>query len=87
MTQLPMLMIAIYDRLFVLFVDASNVAIGASLMQDADKGVCRPVGYFSRKLTKSQTNHCNQNKEALALISTIRAFSVYLSDNVTVFNK
>ena len=86
MTQSPMLMIARYDRPFVLFVDASNVAIGASIMQADDKGDYRPVGYFSKKLTKSQTNYCTQDKEALALISAIRAFSMYLSDDVIVFS-
>ena len=86
MTQLPMLMTARYNRPFVLFVDASNVAIGASIMQADDKEDYRPVGYFSRKLTKSQTNYFTQDKEALALISAIRAFSMYLSDNVIVFS-
>ena len=82
MTQSPMLMIARYDRPFVVFMAASNVAIGASLMQADNKVDYRPVEYFSRKLTESQTNYCTQDKDALALISAIRAFSMYLSDNV-----
>ena len=86
MAQSPTLMIARYDRSFVVFVDASIVDISASLMPADDKVDFRPVGYFSWKLTKSQTNYCSQGKEVLALISAIRAFSMYSSDNVTVFS-
>ena len=85
MKQTPMLLVARQDKPVVIFVDASNVAIGAVLMQSDDNGDYRPVSYYSKRLTKAQMNYCVQDKEAYALISAVRAFSVYLSNVVTVF--
>ena len=39
----PVLTIANYDKQFYLFVDSSDVAIGAALMQMNDEGKCKPV--------------------------------------------
>jgi hypothetical protein len=86
MTGPTTLTIADFNKPFALFVDCSNVAAGAVLMQkDNDLGQYRPVAFYSKKLNCAQQHYTTQDKEALALVLAVRAFSVYLSGRVTVF--
>ena len=50
----PVLMSPDVDRAFSLYVDASDVAVGAVLSQKDLQGVDHPVAYFSKKLDKHQ---------------------------------
>ena len=53
----PVLKTADFDKLFVLLVDACDIAVGSVLMQkDDDDDVYKPVRYFSKKLNKCQNN-------------------------------
>jgi len=61
---------------FSLAVDASDVAIGAVLFQVVD-GIEHPICYFSKKLDCHQKRYSTVKKEALGLILSVRAFSVY----------
>ena len=46
-----------FDKCFKLTVDASDVAIGAVLLQEDNNGIDHPVCYFSKKFNKHQKNN------------------------------
>ena len=51
------LTIADYSKPFVLFVDASNVAVSAVLAQRNELDIFMPITCMSKKLTKCQCNY------------------------------
>ena len=62
-------------------VDASD----AVLFQTVE-GIEYPTCFLSRKLRQSEMNYSTVEKEALALITTVRAFSVYFGPQlVTIY--
>jgi len=65
-----------FTKPFSVLVDASNVAIGAALVQEID-GLEHQICCLSRKLNKHQRNYAVIEKEALALLTAVRTFSVY----------
>ena len=73
----PILRLPDLSREFVLQTDASEVALGAVLMQCYD-GQYFPVAYASKKLTQSELNYSVIEKECLALIWAVKKFHVYL---------
>ena len=73
----PVLRLPDLSREFILQTDASEVGLGACLLQDFD-GQKFPVAYASKKLTKSELNYSVIEKECLALVWAIRKFHVYL---------
>ena len=73
----PVLRLPDLSREFILQTDASEVGLGACLLQDFD-GQKSPVAYASKKLTKSELNYSVIEKECLALVWAIRKFHVYL---------
>jgi transposase InsO family protein len=85
MCDKPVLLIANHSKPFTLFIDASNVAVGAVLMQRDNDGELKPVCYFSRKLNDAQRNYAVRDKEALALVLAVRAFRVYLAGPIDVY--
>ena len=72
--------LAIYDREkeTVLEVDASRSGLGAVLKQIQCDGVLHPVGYFSKKLTPSQTKKEIMYLECLAIKEAILYWQHYL---------
>ena len=58
----------------ILHTDASAVAIGASLNQIREDGVCEPLGFFSRKLTPTQQKYSTYDREHLAIYVAIKYF-------------
>jgi len=61
---------------FSLAVDASDVAIGAVLIQKVD-GKEHPICYYSKKLDCHQRRYSTVGKETLGLILAVLTFSVY----------
>ena len=57
-----------FQKPFIIYVDASELGVGAVLMQEDDNKLEHPIVYFSRKFNNSQRNYCTSEKEALALI-------------------
>ena len=81
----PVLVPPDFTKPFCIVVDASNIAIGAALVQEVN-GREHPICYVSRKLNKHQRNYAVIEKEALALLTAVRMFSVYFgSSPVKVF--
>jgi len=60
-------------------VDASDIGMGAVLLQAEMNGQDHPVCYFSKKFNCHQRNYCTSEKETLALILSCQNFEVYLS--------
>ena len=75
-TTQPILRPPDFSNPFSLAVDASDVAIGAVLFQEVDE-IEHPICYFSKKLDCHQKRYSTVEKEALGLILSVRAFSVY----------
>ncbi|OMJ12782.1 Transposon Tf2-11 polyprotein, partial [Smittium culicis] len=43
---------------YIMYSDASNVGIGASLHQRQSDNTIRPIAYASRKLLPAEVNYC-----------------------------
>ena len=59
--------------------DASELRVGAILMQEDDHKLEHSIAYFSRKFTNSLRNYCTSEKEALALILALQHFEFYIT--------
>ena len=81
--SVPVLMAPDFQKQFKLFVDASDVGIGAVLFQEDSYGVDHPVCYYSKKLNCHQQNYSTSEKETLALILALQHFDVYVGSTVT----
>ena len=67
------------DAEFVVATDASDVGLGAVLLQADDTGDLRPCAYYARKLNDAERNYSAYDKEALAIVESVhRAWRVYL---------
>jgi transposase InsO family protein len=66
-----------YDQTFKVYTDASNIGMGAVLMQ-LQGSKERVIAYASKSLSKSERNYSATKKEALALVWALRHFRPYL---------
>ena len=66
------------EQPFILFTDASKIAIGAVLLQRDNSGVERAISFFSKKLSPAQRNYSTFERECLAIICALEQFRVYL---------
>ncbi|CAI7909028.1 unnamed protein product, partial [Closterium sp. NIES-53] len=80
----PMLHIADPHRPFELVTDASDIAVGAVLMQDFGNGL-QPIAYESRKLHPPERNYPIHDHEMLAIVHAFKVWRCYLTGaDVTV---
>ena len=89
LVSVPILSAPNFDHPIKLAVDASDVAVGAVLLQNDDNGIDHPGCYFSRKLDESQRNYSTIEKKCLALILVLQHFEIYVTasnSRLTVFN-
>ncbi len=64
---------------FRLAVDASDLGIGAVLLQVDSQGIEKPVAYYSKKLNRHQQRYSTIEKEGLALVLAIQHFEFYVA--------
>ena len=80
----PIVKLPNFELPFVIYTDASNVGIGAVLMQPYDK-VLHPLAYVSKSLDSAQRNYSTTKKEALALVYAVEQFRhIILGFNIHV---
>jgi len=79
----PVLRAPDFQKPFKLFVDASDVGVGAVLLQEDPSGVDHPVCYYSKKLDCHQRNYSTSEKETLALLLSLQHFEVYVGSTTT----
>ena len=75
-----------WDLPFHVFVDASDVAIGAVLMQARVPDWFRPVYYASRRLSAAEKNYSVTEREALGMVYAVNKFRHYLLGNKFTFH-
>ena len=74
----PILQQPDFSKQFELHTDASQVAIGAALLQQDDQGVPHAVAFYSRKLRDAERRYTAIDSEALAVVEGVRVFDAYL---------
>ena len=79
LTTAPVLTMPDFKKPFIIHVDASDVGVGAVLMQEDVHKLEHPICYFSKKFNGAQKNYCTSEKEALGLISALQQFEFYIS--------
>ncbi|CAI7777653.1 unnamed protein product, partial [Closterium sp. NIES-53] len=80
----PVLRIADPHRPFEVVTDASDIAIGAVLLQDFSNGL-QPIAYESRKLHPPEKNYLIHDREMLAIVHAFKVWRCYLTGaDVTV---
>ncbi|GJP40024.1 hypothetical protein CLOM_g24318 [Closterium sp. NIES-68] len=78
------LRIADPHRPFELITDASDLAVGAVLLQDFGEGL-QPIAYESQKLNPTEQNDHVHDKELLAIVHAFKVWRCYLTGaDVTV---
>ena len=77
MVSFPILRLPGLNRLFILRTDASNIGIGAVLLQEVEERKF-PVAYVSKKLLPRETRYSVIERECLTLVWGILKFQVYL---------
>ena len=77
LNQSPILKLPDFNKTFILKVDASDVGLGAALMQEFG-GVEFPIAYASRKLMQRERNYAVVEKECLAIVWAVKRFEFFL---------
>ncbi len=67
-----------FDKQFILYTDASDVAIGGMLAQESSKKLIRPVAFYSKTLSSAERNYSVTDREGLAVIRCITKWRYYL---------
>ena len=69
----PVLKFPDFTKSFILATDASNVGLGAVLMQKFENKL-HPIAYASRTLNKAERNYSTTDKECLAVVYALKHF-------------
>ena len=80
----PVLQLADVAKPFRGYTDASDFALRAVLLQEADQEWL-PVAYASRKLTPAERNYTISEKETVAMVFALGSWKLYLFKNFEVF--
>ena len=78
MVNPPVLKLPDLGRTFILQTDASNIGIGAVMLQEGEDRIKHPVAFASRKLLPREKNYSTIERECLAIIWAIGKFQQYL---------
>ena len=77
LTSAPILRLPDLSKQFILRTDASDVGVGAVLLQQYDDGIF-PVAYASKKLLKREQNYSVVERECLAIVFGVKKFQKYI---------
>ena len=81
------LVLALYNlrKEYIVYIDASNKALGATLIQPNNKGQMHLVAYLSKKFTLIEKNYNIHDKELYAIVEACREWRAYLHGNNSQF--
>ena len=79
-----------FEKLFDLYTDASDLQLGATLVQDE-----KPISFYTRKLKSAQLKYTIGEKELLGIIEGFKAFEgilrgrdvIVYTDNINLLYK
>ncbi|GAB5407488.1 MAG: hypothetical protein Aurels2KO_57190 [Aureliella sp.] len=77
LTTAPVLLIPDPDKPYVVVTDASDFALGATLMQEADDGL-QPVAFLSRSLNSAEQKYSAYERELLGISYALAQWRHYL---------
>ena len=77
-----MLKLPDFSKPFVVEPDASDLAIGAILLQEYNDGF-HPIAYFIKKYLPAERNHAPHNKELLAIFKACIKWRCYIDGHWT----
>ena len=80
----PVLQLADISKPFRVYTDASDLAIGAVLLQEVNREWLS-VAYASRKLTPAERNYTVTEKETLAVVFALSSWKLYLFKHFDVY--
>ncbi len=72
-----------WNKEFVLETDASDFAMGAVLQQRDEQNILKPVAFYSRKFTDSESRYNTTEKEAAAIVEAFKKWTSYLHNAKT----
>lgn len=77
LSKKPILHMPDFDKTFIVQVDASDVGIGATLLQQYGEEYF-PISYASRKLLPRERRYAVIEKECLAVVYAVKKFNEFL---------
>jgi hypothetical protein len=80
-TTAPVLVLPDLSKPFVVYSDASNVAIAAVLLQDKGNGL-QPISYLSKKHTDTEARYPVYELELYALVTALREWRCFLEGSL-----
>lgn len=83
LTSAPVLANPDYSRPFIIETDASQLAVGAALLQKFDEGK-RIIGYFSKKLSSTQRKYSATERECLGVLLAVENFRHYIEGSTFI---
>ena len=78
LTKSPVLRTADPTKDYYLHTDASDFALGATLMQKDEDGNVHPIAYASKLLNPAQRNYSVTDRECLAMAWALEHFNTYV---------
>lgn len=70
------LTLPIYKKPFIVRTDASNIGLGAVLLQEDNSGHRKPIEWTSQKLKPAETRYRISEKEMLAILWGIKKIRI-----------
>ena len=86
LTKAPVMVSPDWTKIFHVYTDASDRALGGTLMQERTIGYLQPIYYASKSMTKTEKNYNTTEREALGIIYAVAKFRHYLLGNKFVLH-
>jgi hypothetical protein len=78
LTEAPVLISPDYSKDFLVFSFASPDTVAVVLLQTNDIGLEQPIAYFSRALRDAEVRYDTMEKQAYALVKSLKSFRTYV---------